>query len=129
VFQVHGTIADPSWGNWTAKGSFDSSKESPTSGDVALNLDTPHADVTMVKLRSLPFVSKKVWKAVQAEGATPVHFALAFNTARKGRPGRDHRRKEQGPHPGSGGRRDHELPLGRGAVEQAGPRPPPGRGG
>src|SRR5256885_1495116 len=61
VFQVNGTIADPSWGNWTAKGSFDSSKESPTSGDVALNLDTPHADVTMVKLRSLPFVSKKVW--------------------------------------------------------------------
>jgi hypothetical protein len=84
VFEVGGTVTDPYWGNWTAKGSFDSSQEGPTSGDAALELDTPHADVTRAKLRGLPFVSKKVWQAVHAEGTTPIRFTLAFNTARKG---------------------------------------------
>jgi hypothetical protein len=73
---VRALTNDPHWGAWTATGTVD-----PATGAVEMRLQTSRADLTMAKLRTLPFVSSNVWEEVQAEGTTPVDFTFRFDPA------------------------------------------------
>jgi hypothetical protein len=73
---LRGTIDDPYWGKWDVTASLDRQTKV-----VTLRLDSGPTHVTMEKLRSLPFVSKKVWDEVEIEGDTPVRFTETFRPA------------------------------------------------
>jgi hypothetical protein len=77
--RVKGTVDDPTWGQWTAEASYD-----PDTHRVSLRLECPPRLVKMEQLRSLPFISAKVWEEVQVEGDTPVVFTLAFQPPGQG---------------------------------------------
>jgi hypothetical protein len=76
TFVVRALTNDPHWGAWTATGTID-----PATGAGETRLQNPRADLTMAKLRTLPFVSSNVWEEVQAEGTTPVDFTFRFDPA------------------------------------------------
>jgi hypothetical protein len=70
-----GTIHDPFWGDWKARGSVDTA-----AGKSSITLDTDGVDVTMEKLRSIAFVPPKVWREVHVEGHTPAQVQLDVRT-------------------------------------------------
>ncbi|HEY7313884.1 MAG TPA: YdbH domain-containing protein [Gemmataceae bacterium] len=76
--ELTGTIADPFWGEWTAKGGFDTA-----SGKGSITLDTADVDVTMKKLKYIAFVPPSVWDEVHVEGRTPAQVRLDLATSEK----------------------------------------------
>ncbi len=70
-----GTVSDPFWGNWKAKGEFN-----PTGSQGSITLETDSVDVTMTKLKSIPFVPLSVWQQVHIEGTTPAQVHLDMET-------------------------------------------------
>jgi hypothetical protein len=76
--ELSGNIADPFWGDWQAKGDFDSA-----GGKGSIVLDTAGIEVTMKKLKFIAFVPPSVWREVQIEGHTPAQVRLDLATADK----------------------------------------------
>ncbi len=74
AFQIQGTVTDPNWGDWSLQGAFDLK-----AGDYAVTLDTPDVDITVEKLKSLPFVPAKVWREVEAKGHTPAKAVFHYH--------------------------------------------------
>lgn len=73
--RIAGTIADRRWGNWDVGGRF-----APADG-TRIALHNPHAEVSMDRLRRLPFVPPAVWQQVSAEGTTDARLTLEFPPA------------------------------------------------
>ncbi|MGH7225336.1 MAG: AsmA-like C-terminal region-containing protein, partial [Gemmataceae bacterium] len=70
-----GTVSDPFWGDWKAKGDFNSAA---TKGSITLS--TEEIAVTMPKLKSIPLVPSSVWQEIQAEGTMGVQARLDMET-------------------------------------------------
>jgi translocation and assembly module TamB len=75
-FVLQGRTDDPHWGEWSATGTID-----PETGAGDARFQAKKVDLTLAKLRSLPFVGTNVWDQVQAHGETPVDFTLRFSPA------------------------------------------------
>jgi hypothetical protein len=75
-FDAKGAVTDAYWGNWTLNAQIDT-----RTGRGESLLATERADVTMAKLRTIPFVSPNVWEQVQVEAQTPVQFRMRFDPA------------------------------------------------
>jgi hypothetical protein len=73
---ARGTVSDPYWGNWTLCGKID-----PQTGRGESLLATDRADVSMAKLRAIPFISTNVWEQVQVDAQTTVQFRMVFDPA------------------------------------------------
>ena len=71
---LEGTVDDPFWGNWQAKGDLNLEK---LTGQLRLLNEGSH--VTQEKLEALPFVSARVWDAVKLDGDTPVDFTFTYD--------------------------------------------------
>lgn len=73
---IEGTIDDPAWGDWTAKGTMTGN---PSGGQLLLTSDRAHLVPKL--LQSIPFVSPGIWTAVVLEGPTRAEVRLAFGQA------------------------------------------------
>lgn len=73
-YVVQGKTTDSFWGDWTATGTIDAK-----TGAGESRFQTRRVDLTIDKLRTVPFVATSVWDEVQSEGTTPVDFTLRFD--------------------------------------------------
>jgi hypothetical protein len=89
---IEGTVEDPSWGKWEVGGSL-----AVPGGKIHLTLTTGQARVTQEKLESIPFVPKKVWENVKAEGTTPVKLTLDYRPPAGDKKANVHYRVEMSP--------------------------------
>jgi translocation and assembly module TamB len=71
--KIEGRVHDPYWSDWSVDGRY-----APEQNTASLVLDTKSCDITMAKLRSVPFIPASVWEQVQVEGETPARVALDF---------------------------------------------------
>jgi hypothetical protein len=72
-YVVRGQVVDSNWGDWTATGTID-----PETGAGEARFQTNQVNLTIDKLRALPFVASNVWEQVRAHGTTPVDFTFRF---------------------------------------------------
>lgn len=73
----HGTVADPTWGDWTADAQVDLGT---SVSSLTLTTRRP-VHVTPELLDRLPFVSPVVWKHVRTEADTPVELTVRLDPA------------------------------------------------
>jgi translocation and assembly module TamB len=71
-----GTVSEPLWGDWKAKGDFNS-----TGAKGSLTLAAESIAMTMPKLKALPFVPPSVWQEIEVEGTTPARLDLDVETS------------------------------------------------
>jgi hypothetical protein len=70
---LDGIIHDPNWGTWTVQGRYDAPAR-----QLSLDLQAPPMQITMEKLKAVPYIPLSVWDEVQVEGMSPVEVALKF---------------------------------------------------
>lgn len=66
-----GTATEPEWGDWVVRAEYRRDERT-----FVLRLQSPRTDLGMAKLRRLPFVSPKVWTAVEIAGTTSVDLTV-----------------------------------------------------
>ncbi|MFL5243613.1 MAG: AsmA-like C-terminal region-containing protein [Gemmataceae bacterium] len=71
---LEGTIEDPFWGSWQAKGDLNMER---LNGQLRLVNEGTH--VTQEKLDALPFVPAATWEDVKLDGETPIDFTFSYD--------------------------------------------------
>jgi translocation and assembly module TamB len=73
-----GTVADPTWGDWTISGALDR-----TTSAGSTTVKTADLHFTQSMLERLPFVPAKIWQQVQVNGDTAIDCAVRNDWAAK----------------------------------------------
>jgi hypothetical protein len=71
--KLTGAIHEPDWGEWDLEINYRSSDT-----QVSIKLTGADIELTRGRLESLPFVSRRVWKQVQADGTTSAEVRVEF---------------------------------------------------